>query len=402
MRRPLALLVIPALCACSDATPGGEWTTTADTLQSGTVHVVHAPSERHAPEWRLVEVLRVGSIEGEAATSFSSIKGLAVLSDGRFAVVDDAAQEVRVFGADGAYQTTLGRKGQGPEEFEAAYGLMRDAGDRLWVPDHRNRRFSVWDADEGMLWTASIPILSRGFTYRGAMLSTGEVWKPSITLGPPRANVMRVYDAEGQASDSLPMPPDPDVDRSDPPGAFAWSSADGRSNAYFSVPFFPSAHTVIDPAGHIWSTEYGDPTYRIARWSPPGDTTLFLEALRAPPAIPEAARDSAIDEIVDRTRSYDGIDLDWDKIPTVEPAIAGLHVSDDGHLWVRARTPRGELFDVYDRTGSYLRSIENPLRMYPWVAPVIRGDDFWAVVTDDFDVHYVVRARIELVNDPDS
>lgn len=397
MRRTIGPLLLCVLAACSPASTPDAWTTSTDTLENGRVRVVHQPAGEHAPEWRLVETLRVGALDGDDATSFSALKGLVVLSDGRFVVLDDASQELRMFDPDGVFLRTLGRKGQGPAEFEAAYGLMLDGADRIWVPDYRNRRFSVWDADDGLLWTAPIPVLTRGWVYQGAMLSTGEVWKPSITLGPPRENVMRVFGPDGQATDSLPMPADPDIDFENPAGSFVWRSSDGRSNAYFSVPFFPGGNTLIDPAGFVWSTEYGDPSYRIARWAPGGDTTLLLEAGREPPVISLAARDSAIEEIRERMRGYDGASQDWSKVPTVEPAIAGLHTSEDGQLWVRARTPDGEVFDVYERSGSYVRSVANPLTLYQWVPPVIRGEDVWAVVTDEFDVHYVVRARIERV-----
>ena len=69
-------------------------------------------------------------------------------------------------------------------------------------------------------------------------------------------------------------------------------------------------------------------------------------------------------------------------------------MSDDGDLWVRTQLQDSEVFDVYDRAGTYHRTVLNSLKLYYWVRPVVRGDDLWAVVTDEFDVHYVVRARL--------
>ena len=63
------------------------------------------------------------------------------------------------------------------------------------------------------------------------------------------------------------------------------------------------------------------------------------------------------------------------------------------------RTPSadgGVLFDVYSGEGSHLgtASLRAGLSLWDQVAPVVRGDSAWLIVTDEFDVQYVVRARI--------
>lgn len=401
--RPLFVGVVCAVvvgCSVDARGESEEWASVIDTIRPGLLRVVHQPPADEAITWHLEETLRVGSLDGDDQASFSRIKGLVVLSDERFAVLDDVAQEVRVFNADGTFAATLGGQGQGPGEFEGAYGLMLDDADRIWVPDARNRRLSVWDADDGLLWSTPTPILSFGFVFQGAMMTDGTMWKPTITLGPPRANAMRIYDDTGQPIDSLPMPPAPEVDMEDPPGAFVWTAADGSAMRFFGVPYYPTGERLIDPAGVLWTTERGDPTYRVARWTPPSDTSLVLEAHRPPPTIPTAARDSAIDALREQMQDFDGARQDWSKVPDVEPAVAGLAISDDGRLWVQTATESTELFDVYERSGEYVRSVESSLHFYRWVRPVIRGDDMWAVVTDDFDVHYVVRARAVRTGSP--
>ena len=85
---------------------------------------------------------------------------------------------------------------------------------------------------------------------------------------------------------------------------------------------------------------------------------------------------------------------DWTKIPTTRPAVVGLFMSEDGDLWVRTQLRDSEVFDVYDRSGMHRRTVLNSLKLYSWLRPVVRGDDLWAVVTGEFEVHYVVRARL--------
>jgi hypothetical protein len=52
------------------------------------------------------------------------------------------------------------------------------------------------------------------------------------------------------------------------------------------------------------------------------------------------------------------------------------------------------VFDVFDRTGSHVASVEAPFAPWRFLNPVIRGDQFYALVRDEDDVPYVVRARI--------
>jgi hypothetical protein len=57
-------------------------------------------------------------------------------------------------------------------------------------------------------------------------------------------------------------------------------------------------------------------------------------------------------------------------------------------------------YDVYEQDGSWVGTAVTSLRVWPYLRPIVRGDSFWAVVTDDFDVAYVVRARIEPIDPP--
>lgn len=396
-RRPLRLTLAPgllALIACSDTTTRGTWTVAVDTLPSGAVHVVNTPPATETdPAWTLEEVLRVGSIEGGGADTFGQLRGLVVLEDGSFAVLDATAQELRLFGPDGEHLATHGRKGAGPGELDSAYGLMVHPNGTLWVPDHGNARMSVFDPAEGFVASYPLPLFRRSFVWQGAMMEDGSVWKPSLVLGTD-SNVMRVYGDSMVLADSLPMPADPDVDPEDPPGSFFWQSPDGNMGGYYGVPFFARAQQVIDPGGAVWSTAYGDPSYRIARWVPGGDTTVILEAARPFVPVPAAERDSAIAVVREALRGRGAARQDWSKVPSVRPQIRSMFVSASGELWVLSEREDGQLFDVYAPNGRHARTIANPLRLDRYVRPTVRGEELWAVVTDELEVHYVVRARV--------
>lgn len=401
MRRgtvPMAFFVLlgPLWACAPDRTgAGSEWTATVDTLPNGATRVVNAPPPAGAiPTWILEEEVRIGTFDEAGPASFGQVKGVAALDGGRIAVLDAQAQEVRIFDADGRHLATYGGKGAGPGEMEAAFGLMRDADGALWVPDHRNARMSIFDPDTGFDRSYPLRVLSRGFIWSGVMAEDGGVLKPSITLT-DRSYLVRVYDREMNLIDSLPLPPGPELDRDDPPNAFTWGSREAGAWGMYGVPYFPQTQQLLDPRGVFWSTAFGDPSYRISRWAPGGDTTLVLETRREPVPVTATERDSVINAVREALLDRGGADQDWSKIPDVKPAIAGLFLAEDGRLWVRAETADTLItYDVYERDGRHAGTTVTSLRIYPYLAPIVRGDRFWAVVTDDLDVQYVVRARL--------
>lgn len=391
----LLLALALAATACVEAGPA-TWTTTVDTLAGGVVRVVNIPpAGAIEPTWVIEPEVRIGAIDAEGPTSFGQIRGIAVLDDGGVAVLDAQARELRIFGPDGTHRRSLGRQGSGPGELEAPFGLMRGPDGRLWVPDSRLRRMTVYHPVTGFVASYEFPLYRWGFIFQGAMTHDGRILKPSLTLRPERLDILRVYGPEMTLLDSLPMPALPAVDDDDPPSAFVFGSRESGAWGMMGVPYFPSRSQRLDPAGVVWSTGYGDPSYRIARWEPGGDTTLILETRRPPVPVTAAERDSAIDRIRDALRDRGGADQDWSKIPDVKPAVAGMYVADDGRLWVRAASPDPRFtYDVYDRDGRYAGTAITDLAVYTAIAPIIEGDHFWAVVTDELDVQYVVRARI--------
>ncbi|MGQ0815646.1 MAG: hypothetical protein ACT4O1_14520 [Gemmatimonadota bacterium] len=394
--RFITVLVYGPLSACGNAGVDNGWTVTVDTLAGGAVHVVNTPPAAElGPTLTLEEELRIGSVDEPGPTSFGELKGISVAQDGRIAILDAHAQQIRVFGSAGQHLATYGGKGGGPGEFESAFGLMRSPDGMLWVPDHRNARMSVFDFNSGFLRSYPMLFLSYGFVWNGAMAEDGRIFQPSITLGPPRKDVLRVYGPEMLLVDSLPLPDRLRPDPKNPPGSFYWEAPDGRSSGYMTVPFYAHAQALIDPRGVVWSTGPGDASYRIKRWTPGGDTTLILETLRAPVAVTRAERDSVIAPLREELQKKGAANQDWGKVPQVKPAVASMFLADDGRLFVKTSSPDAmHRYDIYERDGRYAGTVGTSLKIFRWVNPVVRGDQLWAIVTDELDVAYVVRGRI--------
>ena len=399
MKRNWMLLVVAwvAVFGCGDSGSRSDWTTLRDTLPSGTVHVTNIPPADMSPTWTLVEELRVGSLEGTGPNAFAYLKGLVALEDGGFAVLDSQVQELRVFSRDGAHVATHGRKGQGPGEFVDANGLMLGPGGRLWVPDARNGRMSVFDPESGFIESFPFDDGNFGWVWNGAMVDGRRIHRP---WSDGTREQIRVYDLTMTLVDSIPLPGDhPEDEEYDPrsrPGTF-YQERDGGYMLY-RIPFFASEVRHIDSRGAVWSTQDGDPEYRLSRREPGGDPTLVVETRRPAVPVPEVERDSVIEAmrqmLVDAGASRQ---FDWSRIPAVKPAVEGVFESVEGNLWVQ--TPAaddGVVFDVYSGEGGYLgtASLGSGLTLSDQVDPVVRGDLAWLIVTDEFDVQYVVRARI--------
>ena len=399
-RSTLLVAVFCAIGGCGDAPSTHGWTTVRDTLPPGIVRVANIPPADVSPTWTLVGELRVGTVEGDGPDAFAYLKGLVVLDDGRFAVLDSQVQELRVFAPDGAHLATHGRRGEGPGEFADANGLMLDPEGRIWVPDTRNGRMSVFDPEEGFL--ESFPFADANFNWiwNGAMVDGGRIFRP---WSGGNQRLVRVYDRTMTLVDSLPLqnigPEDEEYDPSSRPGAFYQEVGSGYM--MYGIPFYPPEIRYIDPRGAFWSTREGDPAYRIKRWHPGGDTTLVVEARRPPVAVPPVERDSVIDAMRQMLSNMGVGEWDWSRVPTVKPAVEGITQSAEGNLWVR--TPSGGdgvLFDVYSGDGAYLGtaslgpSLGSGLSLFEQVDPVVRGDLVWLILTDELDVPYVVRTRI--------
>jgi hypothetical protein len=400
-RRPslTAILAVGVLAGCGFDRPAAAslWSITVDTLESGAVRVAHEPpADGIEATWVVEEELRIGALDGDGPTSFGQIKGLVVDDAGRIVVLESQAQELRVFGPDGGYLRTLGRRGEGPGEMRNANGILLTPDGRVRVVDPQLGRVSVFDIDAGFVESFPWQVRQWGWVFDGVLDEAGRLLVPSnAQVDGERWHTLRVYSPSMEPLDSILLQKAAPMSQTDAPGAFRWES--GGSWGFVQVPFYAQAQRVLAGGPAFWGTEAGDTSYRVRRWTAGGDTTLVVESRRPPLTVSAAQRDSAIAHIRDFIRDR-GADTrqDWSKIPDTRPAVLGLSLSEAGDLWVRAAVPAEGVttWDVYAPDGRYRGTAVGALEVHPWVKPVVRGDLFWAVVTDDLDVQYVVAGRL--------
>lgn len=86
--------------------------------------------------WRLASTptVAIGAPDGTGPTEFAGVAGVVRLADGRIVVADAGSTQLRIFGADGRFLETIGRKGSGPGEMHGVDGLFYSS-DSLYVRD---------------------------------------------------------------------------------------------------------------------------------------------------------------------------------------------------------------------------------------------------------------------------
>lgn len=124
--------------------------------------------------WTFVPVLHIGARDDDTLSQFGSITSAARLSDGTIAVADAFAYSVRFYAADGTFLTSLGRKGQGPQEFEGSVELVVGPDDTLLAVDWGLARASRIRADG--TWHGSFSIAPQDGFYSA-------FWDDDVTTG---------------------------------------------------------------------------------------------------------------------------------------------------------------------------------------------------------------------------
>ena len=98
------------------------------------------------PNWRVSSnpILSIGLVDGPEPYLLYDVTSLRLTSRGQIIVANAGTGEVRVFDSDGAFVGAVGRRGQGPGEYQHLTGIELFARDSLIVFDRDLRRLSVF------------------------------------------------------------------------------------------------------------------------------------------------------------------------------------------------------------------------------------------------------------------
>lgn len=171
------------------------------------------------PEWgeapRLIEELRIGTLDGDEAYTFGELSDVAVSPDGTIWVADKLAQAIRRYDQAGKHIGSIGRGGEGPGEFNYIAGLERLPDGRFAVWDPGLLRFSLFSGDgefQKAIGVQTPMVLLRnldGFRVDdrsrlhilSAEVITDATVRPSLEL------IWIRIDTAGVVLDTIPVPP---------------------------------------------------------------------------------------------------------------------------------------------------------------------------------------------------
>ena len=382
-------LLLTACGSGSDA--AGEWSGTVDTLPSGEIVVRNTADPLWTPEeaWQAVEDLRIGEAMSEGPDLFGGVYSFDVDAWGRIFVLDDQAQEVRIFDSDGTFVRTVGRRGEGPGEFIRAGSVDLSSNGEIWVMGMDQGRVSIFDTAGTYLRGERA---DGGFfmrTYPGGFDPMGRY---NVVLLAGGMRTMARFDQSYNPIDTITRPENPEDGE-----YFTHVTEDGGSRARASVPFQGFMRWRFSPAGTVWTLLTG--RYELTEMTTSGEVLRTVTKDHEPVPVADEEREEAIENLEWFTSQ--GGRIDRSKFPRSKPSTASFFIDDEGNLWVEQQVAfsdtdnAGRLFDLFDAEGRYLGTLRLPFSLaWSRPEPIVREGVLYGVTSDEVGVPYVVRARI--------
>lgn len=358
--------------------------------------IERAEGRRWGERMRLVEDMRIGALEAGRSTAptFGLIDELAPDERGGVAVVDAHGPWVLRFDAQGALRDSVGRRGEGPGEYQEVAGLAWLADGRLLVLEPR-RGLLTFDADGSFLgqWSIRTNLVGERplVVDRDGNLALRFVVRhpgPANPYGAPNVAFMRIS-AGGRVLDTIAVPA---------PSAQAFNGV---------VEFTPEEFAVWHPKGVMIVARNVD--YELLFVDLDGSVQRSIRRPFEPVALKQDEWEAwNRGNEWRRSRGLRNPDA-IPPIPRVKPAFKEVLVARTGEIWVqrhgeavRVGADAGNvypyltwreraIFDVFSEDGVFLSEIEGPLGLSMRAAS---GDTVWGVARGAYGEGYVVRLLV--------
>jgi hypothetical protein len=356
-----------------------------------------APAWSAGEAWKLADApaLSIGVIDGDAHYQFFRMVGAWRFADGRLAVVDGGAHELRLYDAAGRFLAASGGRGGGPGEFQQIDRLFV-AGDSLRISDRALQRVSIFTADGGFVRSFGLPKLEespmpepRGWFVDGSFLidATIPFWEgePQTGVQLSRAAYYRLSPA-GVVLDEL--------------GVFEvgqhYIEVDDRGLSSIGLPFARRSATAVGAERFYFGTSE---SYEIQAFRPDGQLEALIRRLHENLAVRPEDLSNYIRE---RQRYVSGENARRRMetmfrglpLPATMPAYGSMLLDAEGNLSVEEYPPPGTerpRWAVFDGEGRWLGTVELPARFEPFQI----GTDFiLGRRVDELDVQYLEQYRL--------
>jgi hypothetical protein len=374
----LALSILLAACADPALRSGEELRIEVDTAGS----VLQVRSLGDAPEWRLEQVLRLGTVEG-GPEEFGRIRSLVADADRNLYVADNLSHEIRVFGPDGHHLRSIGRRGEGPGEFGALYSLSW-LGEDLIAMDPGNARLAIFSREGEWLGSIqSFPITGPASLIRLHPLGSMGFYAPVID--PDRFGMQFASVVTMGGSDTIPAPRQPQGATNT--GVLCHRPDGGITS--ISLPEAPASVYGFPPPGGVVAVSWTD-EYRIQFIGHDGDTVRVVAREGSRVAYPDSLWEQGIRPYQQLRQEFPGAQCEPSTPERLRYRAALRHLlfDDSGRLWVEAAVEGGFVWEVFDAEGRLLGAVPAPPRA-PGIPPYVRDGILYQVEVDEMDVQYV-------------
>lgn len=342
---------------------------------------------------------KISSQESRTGEELGVLSSVAIDSLGTVYVADFSAAAIRVFSAKGEAMRSVGRKGEGPGEFNSPAGLGIGPDGMLYVRDlvrytrfRRDpvtKRLTAYDATiprQAMSdWTTKSPVkFANASTFFDPNFA-------SFSRPPKFSGRYYRYSTAGKLVDSIMVP----LFANSPAPMASWrvSAGSGRlAPGLNHVPFAAIPVWDLTSAGTLLSGN-GD-EYLLAERDAAGNVlNSYRRSVSAQQISARERADSTaalkrrIDTLPVPVSRLEGVPPNVIKLdlPRVFPFYSAVFSASDGKVWVRRWVNGGDkrtVFDVFERDGKFLSTVALPVVISSEVQPVLRLDRIVAVVVD--------------------
>lgn len=341
--------------------------------------------------------LKIGALEGNEAYLFQTIWGASVLSNGRIAVVDTRAPNLRVFSAMGEHLHTFGRRGDGPGEFNSPILMGTLPGDTIVVVDRRHRRIDLFHPDHGFIRGATASsefsgyLLVEGMFSSGTVLAQNMVFEEDSGNGYSRRKVHYYSVASNGTMEN-------DLGEFVGEEVVTTTQTQGqRAMSYMGdAPFGKSAAVAVGGTRFYYGSQ---DSYEIQVRRQDGTLERIIRAQAESMPVTDvqvaALLESALEDLPDNdlARQYRRDFMDA-PIPEFHPAFGELYLDQIGFLWVeesRASDDEPRLFSIFNPEGRRVAWVTLPDGL---MIQEIGRDYILGRTTDELGVQYLAKYRL--------
>lgn len=322
--------------------------------------------------YELSEELTIGEGEGSEGEVLNRPLYLDVDSDGNIYVMDWGDVDIKVFTPEGKFARTIGRKGQGPGEFETPASFKISKDNNIFLLSGRQRRISVLKLSGEYLsgfgidrYSSNMDIDSSNRVYYSELLPPKETLTEDNQKVEGRFSLFR-RDATGQKKIKLGEFKDRMTVRRAVKTATGASIVSSTSREAYTTVW------IVGPNDRIYIGYNKD--YKIDVYD--SDWNLMFRFGRAYTPIkhakykPESPHPEYYPAFSDRRKFFD----------------------DQGNLWLEQYMPEGveeHVFDVFSPEGIYIKQI-----LVPETLHLVRGEKAYSIIRTEEEYLIVKRFKM--------